>query len=368
MLIRLRPSSIDRFPAARKTFGVFALCATVVVPMELLGTATAGAAGPSTTVVIPSNGSTVSSDIWLDASVQSPNGVATIKFEVSGGSVSDKVVSSASPTNCCGWLGAWDTTDVPNGNYTIHNVVTDNAGNSATSPDVSVTVDNLPLHTRMLVPSAGATVGGNVVLDASAKGTAPVTGVTFTATQGSTVDIVGTATPTIYGWIAQWASGASAGSPPLPSYGSGTWSLQSVATEVGGTTATSPAIEITLVTLADLQSSSTFAGNQYPGLAGCLLKASYFATYPGSATVGTITLSVNPCPSSTFTITTGVGTLSGTVGIGSANPIPPDGLDAIYALNIVTGTGLFTGTTGVLFFHSDAPGTAPFTGTLSLSL
>ncbi len=51
-----------------------------------------------------------------------------------------------------------------------------------------MTVDNLPLYTQVLVPSGGATVGGNVVLDASAQGTAPVTGVTFTATQGSTVD------------------------------------------------------------------------------------------------------------------------------------------------------------------------------------
>lgn len=361
MAIRLRPSSIHRFPAARKTFGVLALCATVMVPMELLGTATAGAAGPSTTVVIPSTGSTVSSDIWVDATAQSPAGVASVHFEVSGGSVSDKTVATTIPT-IYGWLGAWDTTDVPNGNYTLQSVVTDDAGKSATSPGVKVTVDNLPLHTQMLVPSAGATVGGNVILDASAEGTAPVTGVTFTATQGSTVETVGTATPTIYGWIAQWTSGASAGSPPSPSYPNGTWSLRSVATEVGGTTATSPAIEITLVTLADLQNPSITG--EGPTLGECV---PYSATYPGSTSVGTVTLTANPC-ASTFTITTGVGTLSGTVGDGSVNPIPPDGLEAIYPLDVATGTGLFTGTTGTLYFQSDDPGNGSFTGFVSLSV
>ena len=45
----------------------------------------------------------------------------------------------------------------------------------------------------------------------------------------------------------------------LPAYASGTWSIQSVATEVGGTTATSSPVQITLVTLADLVSSSTFS-------------------------------------------------------------------------------------------------------------
>jgi hypothetical protein len=300
----------------------------------------------------------VSGDIWLDASVRSPNGVATIKFEVSGGSVSDKVVSSASPTNCCGWLGAWDTTDVPNGNYTIQSVVTDNAGNSATSPDVSVTVDNLPLHTRVLVPSGGATVGGNVVLDASAKGTAPVTGVIFTATQGSTVDIVGTATPTIYGWIAEWLSGVSSNNGTL-AYGSGTWSIQSVATEVGGTTATSSPIQITLVTLADLMSSSFFTLAPGGVCGGVSVFNVFSGTYPGSTSVGTVSLSLNACFG--FTLTTGVGSVSGPVSIAG-------GMGELWALHVTSGTGLFTGTTGglSLFISTGPDGSGPFTGSVGL--
>lgn len=286
---------------------------------------------------------------------------------MSGGSISNRTVASTTPT-IYGWIGGWDTTDVPNGTYTLQSVVTDDTGHSATSPGVRVTVDNLALHTQMLVPSAGATVGGNVILDATAQGTAPVTGVTFTATQGSTVETVGTATPTIYGWVAQWDAGASAGSPPLPDYQNGTWSIESVATEVGGTTATSSPIVITLVTLADLQSPSTIAG-EGPTLGECVyLNLPYSATYPGSTSVGTVTLSANPC-ASTFTITTAVGTVSSTIGPASENPIPTDGVDAIYPLVVGTGTGLFTGTTGNLFFQADTPpGNGAFTGSVSLEL
>jgi len=360
MPIRLRPSSADRFPAARKGFAVLALCATVLVPMEVFGTATAGAAGPSTTVVIPSNGATVSGDIWVVASVQSPAGVATDHFEVSGGSISDKTVASTGPTYCCGWLGAWDTTDVPNGNYTLQSVMTDNDGNSATSPGVSVTVDNLPLHTQVLIPSAGATVGGNVVLDASAQGTAPVTGVTFTATQGSTVETIGTATLTIYGWIAEWPSGVSPNNGSL-AYGSGTWSIQSVATEVGGTTATSSPVQITLVTLEDLVSSSSFT-IQPGGVPGCNdILDNFTGTYPGSTSVGTVNLVVDGCQNG-FTLTTDVGSVSGSAGIAG-------GMGDLWGLQVTSGTGLFTGTTGAGLAFDVNLGlndSGPYTGSVGL--
>ena len=358
-MIRVRTSSIRRFPAARRTLGALALCAAVLAPMELLGTVIAGAASPSASVVIPSNGSTLSGTSQvLDAFASSEPSQSKVQFEISGGTLTDSVIATTTPT-IYGWIALWNTTDVPNGTYTLQSVDTDGTGNSATSPGVSITVDNL-LHTQMLVPSTEGTVGGNVILDASAKGTAPVTGVTFTATQGSTVETVGTATPTIYGWIARWPSGSS-------SFQSGTLTVQSVATEVGGTTATSSPLQITLVTLADIQSSSTFTGNQYPGLAGCTLGASYDATYPGSESVGTVTLSVTPCPSPVFTLSTGVGSISGTIGNASLNTIPPDGLEALYPLDIVTGSGFFAGTSGTVWFLSEAPGTAPFTGSISLT-
>ena len=88
-----------------------------------------------------------------------------MRFEVSGATVSDLVVGTGADTKW-GWIGAWDTTDVPNGSYELQSVVTDKDGNSVTSAGVTVTVDNTPLLTQVLIPSDGATLSGSsAILD-----------------------------------------------------------------------------------------------------------------------------------------------------------------------------------------------------------
>ena len=88
---------------------------------------TAATAPPTTFVGIPSNGATVSEGTWLDAGASSPIGISSVTFEVSGGSIIDEMVSSSVSWEY-GWLGAWDTRDVPNGTYTLQSVATDTAG------------------------------------------------------------------------------------------------------------------------------------------------------------------------------------------------------------------------------------------------
>jgi hypothetical protein len=193
---------------------------------------------PTTTVLLPSAGATVSGGAWLDAAGSSPAGVASVTFDVSGGAVSNQVVGTGTPT-LYGWIGGWDTTDVPNGTYTLHSVAVDALGHSTTSAGVIVTVDNLPLRTTVIIPSNGTTLSGSsAVLDATASGTNDITGVQFEVTGGTVSNrVVGTATLTMYGWIARWNTTGIA---------NGTYTLQSVATEVGGTTATSPGITVTV--------------------------------------------------------------------------------------------------------------------------
>ena len=96
---------------------------------------------PRTSIVLPANGATVSGSTWLDATATAHNAIKSVVFEVSGGSLSDDVVASGTAT-IYGYLGDWDTTDVPNGTYTLQSVATDATGQSARSAGVTVTVDN----------------------------------------------------------------------------------------------------------------------------------------------------------------------------------------------------------------------------------
>ena len=65
-----------------------------------------------------------------------------------------------------------------------------------------------------------------------------VTGVQFVVTGGALSNqVVGTASATLYGWVALWDT---------TSVPNGSYTLDSVATEVGGTTATSTGITVTV--------------------------------------------------------------------------------------------------------------------------
>ena len=240
MPIRLRPSSIGWPSAARRILVTITLCATVLVPMELLGTTTLGAAGPSTSVAAPSNGATVSDDIWLNATASA--GTASVSFEVNGSSIIDEMVSSSVSWEY-GWLGAWDTRDVPNGSYTLKSVATNTSGVSTTSAPVTVSVDNPPPSTTVIIPAtSGATLdaAAGFVLDAVAS--AGATSVTF-----DVAAVPLTATPTIYGWIYVMpatppCSGQPVGSPVTCPPLTESNSLQSVATYAGGVSVTSPTL------------------------------------------------------------------------------------------------------------------------------
>jgi hypothetical protein len=188
--------------------------------------------------LLPSNGATVSGGIWLDARASSPIGLrAPVTFLVSGGpdSISFLQVSTGFPT-LYGYIGGWDTTDVPNGTYTLQSAATDNVGQSTDSAGITVTVNNPPPATSVLIPSAGATLsGGSALLDASAPGASSVT---FELTgRKLSNQVIASGTLALWGWYAQWNSASVA---------NGTYTLESVATEPGGSTVTSAPVTVTV--------------------------------------------------------------------------------------------------------------------------
>lgn len=191
---------------------------------------------PSTTILIPSNGATLSgTSAVLDATASSPDGTP-ISVKFTGGGALNGVFGSlgtATPT-LYGYIFVWNTTSVPNGTYTLQSLVTDVAGNAEYSTGVSVTVANPTPTTAVLIPSSGASVSGtSSPLDATAS--ANVTYVAFELS-GGTINgeqLIATAALTYYGWVVEWNT---------TSVPNGTYQLRSVASYSpyfsGGTSAT----------------------------------------------------------------------------------------------------------------------------------
>jgi GDSL-like Lipase/Acylhydrolase family len=94
---------------------------------------------PSTTVTVPVEGATVSAGQPLDASA-SP-WATSVQYELTGGALNDVVIATATPT-LYGWLTEWNTTNAPNGTYTLQSVASDGGGDVGTSPSVTITVNN----------------------------------------------------------------------------------------------------------------------------------------------------------------------------------------------------------------------------------
>lgn len=191
---------------------------------------------PTSSVLVPSNGATLAGSQYLDATAFDYGSVTKVEFHLTGGSLNKTLIATATPT-IYGWLAGWNTTTVANGTYTLQSEAYDAAGLTGYSAGVTVTVNNPPPTTKVLVPSNGATVkGAQVTLDATTS--SGVSKVVYELTGGSLNDaVIATATPTIYGWLASWNS---------TSVPDGTYTLQSVASYAGGVSGASPGITITV--------------------------------------------------------------------------------------------------------------------------
>ena len=94
---------------------------------------------PTTSVLIPSKGATLSGSTALDASASN---ATSVKFLLFGGiyGYSAPVICTATVTDY-GWLCSWNTTTVPNGSYVLVSEAFNSAG-STFSSGVGINVDN----------------------------------------------------------------------------------------------------------------------------------------------------------------------------------------------------------------------------------
>jgi hypothetical protein len=92
---------------------------------------------PTTSILIPSSGATLSKAATLDATATNATGV---QFFLFGGSYFGKLVGTATLTRY-GWIANWDTTTVPNGSYQLFSEASNSSG-SGVSTGVNITVSN----------------------------------------------------------------------------------------------------------------------------------------------------------------------------------------------------------------------------------
>ena len=112
------------------------------------------------------------------------------------------MIATATPTYY-GWLALWNSTGVPNGTYTLQSVASYSGSGGVPSGAITVTVNNPPPSTTVVFPVDGTTYNTTTSTNYFDAAASPgVTQVQFTLRPRVGGNVVITATPTIYGWIA----------------------------------------------------------------------------------------------------------------------------------------------------------------------
>ena len=192
---------------------------------------------PETRVVLPADGASLSGNqVILDAVASNNVGVNKVQFYLTGGSLDNELIATATLSEY-GWSGYWDSTTVPNGTYTLESEAYTASGFQGVSTAITLTVDNPPPTTSVVIPSSGASVSGpQVLLDAAASPNMNVSSVDFFLTGGSLNNaLIATGSQTYYGWFGSWNS------TTIPN---GTYTLQSEAIDAAGYQGTSTAITL----------------------------------------------------------------------------------------------------------------------------
>ena len=188
-------------------------------------TVTVDNARPSVSITAPASGATLSGTVTVAASASDNVRVAGVQFRLDGANLGAEDTSAP-------YSVPWNTKTASDGSHTLTAVARDGAGNLATSPTVTVTVDNTGPSVAITSPAPGATVAGSITVTANASDASGVAGVQFRL-DGASLGAEDTAAPYSVAW--DTASAAN-----------GTHTLTAVARDSAGQLTTSAAVTVTV--------------------------------------------------------------------------------------------------------------------------
>ncbi|WP_221409478.1 Ig-like domain-containing protein [Marinoscillum furvescens] len=184
---------------------------------------------PTVSITSPSNNSTVSGTISIDASASDVDGdLSGVQFKLNGSNLGSQDTSSP-------YSYSWNTTGVSNGVYTLTAEASDAAGNTTTSSSITVTVSNASGGSAPTVsvtaPSHNATVSNTVTISASASDPdSDLVGVQFKL-NGSNLGSQDTSAPFSLSWDSNGVS-------------NGSHTITALATDAAGNSTTSSSITV----------------------------------------------------------------------------------------------------------------------------
>ena len=209
---------------------------------------------PTITITSPAAGATISGNVNLTATAVDSVGVASVQFRVDGASVGASL--TAAP-----FAYTLNSAALSNGSHTLSAIATDTAGNSATSANVTVTVNNTtkdttPPAVTITAPASGAKVSGAVLVTANATDNVSVASVQFQV-DGANVGAAALASPYLYSWDTTKTS-------------NGTHVLSAVAKDGAGNSTTSAMVTVTVNNLTPPAPTQTFtiSGTLSPATGG----------------------------------------------------------------------------------------------------
>lgn len=150
---------------------------------------------PAVTLVSPSNGSTVSGEVLLSATVTDAL-PATVQFTLDGANAGPLLTQQP-------FAMYLDSTTLTGGPHTLGAVATDQIGLTGAASG-SFSVQGTSLTVAITAPAAGSTVSSSVVIAAAVSGTAPIAGVQFSV-DGIAIGNPVAAAPYSVNWISNGA-------------------------------------------------------------------------------------------------------------------------------------------------------------------